>query len=152
MEVPKTVKEFKCLMKQRKDTLIGEYSKVYKGKLRKNSFGINIHVDKKGNPLSKEDRRILCEINKISLSTENTWVECGPVVKVNQYNLVRNITIYQVYKEWEEHFNLGFVLKLNVLKDKKSAKYWLKEAKSGFVFGTSPNPKTGSFCAVKGGC
>ena len=147
MEMPKTKEEFECLMKERAMKMAGFWYR---------SFNIMIRCDGQGNPLRSEDKKTMCEMQKVALGSERGYMKCGPVEvyqskewgdsgndmardqNVKEGETIRVLHFYLDEAEEKEYHKIFFPAVI----DKK---YKLPE--TGWSGGNS-----GDFCAFPGGC
>ena len=136
----KTREDFECLMKERaerfrkeKDIPIEEVP----------GFGATLRVCENGEPSDEEGRRVLCELNRMALSIDGAWVECGPVEE-EMCGYYRRAMLYLPGLEWwgREKEDLEFILWMNIFKKRPSS----------VMNGWAHSSPVGSFCSTKEGC
>lgn len=147
----KTREDFECLMKER--------AEAYKKKLGKrfnytkvSGVGAIILCDADGNADGEASKKLMCEFNRLALSTEGAWVECGDIREDSfgfSLGYVRVIMLYipgdpKAKSTVEKLKDAIFILHMNV----KGVK---PERPMGY--GPLKEPRAhGSFCTVEGGC
>jgi hypothetical protein len=68
--IVKDKKEFECLMRAREERMHEEFDGVH-------CISIPYHVDKDGEPLGPEDKRVICEAQKLVLGTDTAYTLCS---------------------------------------------------------------------------
>jgi hypothetical protein len=145
MEMPKTKEEFECEMRRRKD----EYG--WDGGIR-----YYIAVDEKGSPLRERDKRAVCEIQKLALGGEKSWMECGPVEENDPTNPLK---VFREY--WPEVMHEKFVREVKIFFPTREERDGIEKLFGKLVHaekeytpktGGSPDTGGGVSCAFPGGC
>lgn len=143
VEMPKNKEEFECEMRRRKD----EYG--WGGGLR-----YYISVDKDGTPLRKRDMKAICEIQKLALGGDKTWMECGPVEQMTPLLWGR------IGDHWPEVDGANFVREVRLFfptqrERNEMDKLFSKLVGADLIYthdGGTPYENEGVSCAYPGGC